>query len=234
MTFWMVLYHSLISESVSDCSRNSFPVTVLSYKTHAFTNRMSVWPSEPAKQAPVCNKTVRLSGFKTVEGSHTDTWSAKLCRKMNFAQLPLLHRGLESSDPVKEASHSHFPNWYGHFADRNMILSFTAGQLTHCLHGTSSHKTIQKTINGLLNCCDLTDSLFSTRFLPWTHSSCWTARWPSGSVLLLNPHCSQDDCFLVSVCNKRVMFCSNLSKAGWIDLYVLLNFLPWETTLCPI
>lgn len=64
---------------------------------------------------------------------------------------------------------------------------------------------------------------FSTRFLPWTRSSYWTARWPSGSVLLLNPHCSQGDCFLVSVCNKRVMFCSISSKAGWIDLYVLLK-----------
>ena len=33
ITLWMVLNHSLISESVSDCSRNSFPVTVLSYHT---------------------------------------------------------------------------------------------------------------------------------------------------------------------------------------------------------
>jgi len=39
MTFWMVLYHSLMRESVSDCSKNSFPVIVLSF-THTHTHEV--------------------------------------------------------------------------------------------------------------------------------------------------------------------------------------------------
>lgn len=38
---------------------------------------------------------------------------------------------------------------------------------------------------------------------PWRRSSCWTAHWPSEAVRLLDPRCSQGDCFLVSVWEKK-------------------------------
>ncbi len=45
-------------------------------------------------------------------------------------------------------------------------------------------------------------------------------------MLLLNPHCSQGDCFLVSVFNKQVQkscFVLFLHLVGWIDPYVFLK-----------
>lgn len=81
--------------------------------------------------------------------------------------------------------------------------------------------------------CNLYFTFWGFCFSPWRRSSCWTARWPSAVLLLLNPHCSQDDCFPVSVYKKHIfLLLSRLSCLNW-PLFVSKNWILLCSLYCP-
>ncbi len=130
MTFWMVLYHSLIRESVSDCSRNSFPVTVLSYNTHIY------------KKA--CPST-SLSEISHVLSSSGLSLNLKLAPTLplDLSNFPGKLRFAASSFSLRVTvvwqGDKCFPLSLPSQISRYMILCSTFYQLSHFPHCTCAH-----------------------------------------------------------------------------------------------